>query len=360
MFETMFWKSNKKGKFSILLLALLLVYVSYFWPKPSFSKRVNPGSHSPLVRGSLARLGYGKNDFPLRSDLWTEKIHLCIMFNLANLANEENINILTSYYFPFFKNITLIFDGHPNYNFSSVPDFVNVLLCNSNWAWYQHKCIRKCIQHNNSETEGHLYIADDMFINITKMAELDKSKIWFIVNEKKSMSWIQNPGPKGWGWQWWGPPHGNNVKLNNTIQSFPSKWKDNLEKYHGFPDNFSVVATSDIVYIPRTAVSKILPVSGSHHPARGPVLWDRHPPGCQCGLTWLCQDGIRLLVGRQKCGGDKTCIEDCSFCASCQTGVGWACCFMGRLYGTTAEQNYTRKQGKNPRWIVIGLFCQSG
>ena len=260
MFETMFWKSNKKGKFSILLLALLLVYVSYFWPKPSFSKRVNPGSHSPLVRGSLARLGYGKNDFPLRSDLWTEKIHLCIMFNLANLANEENINILTSYYFPFFKNITLIFDGHPNYNFSSVPDFVNVLLCNSNWAWYQHKCIRKCIQHNNSETEGHLYIADDMFINITKMAELDKSKIWFIVNEKKSMSWIQNPGPKGWGWQWWGPPHGNNVKLNNTIQSFPSKWKDNLEKYHGFPDNFSVVATSDIVYIPRTAVSKILPV----------------------------------------------------------------------------------------------------
>jgi hypothetical protein len=183
------------------------------------------------------------------------------MFNLAHLKPNKNlINVLISYYFPFFKNISLIFDGHPNYNFTSVPSFVNVMFCDSHLGWYQQKCIRKCIQQNDSETEGHLYIADDMFINITKMAELPKSKIWYVGNSKKSMSWIENPGPKGWGWQWWGPPYGNNVKLKNTIQSFPRKWQVILEKYHSFPDNFSVIATSDIIYIPQSKVPEIIPV----------------------------------------------------------------------------------------------------
>ena len=249
--------------FSILLLAILLVYVFYFCTIQSSPNVANPGSNSSLVRGSLFRLGYGQDNFPARSHLWTEKIHLCIMFNMApgHPLNEKILNLLISYYFPYFKDITIIFDGHPKYNFSSVPVFVNVLLCESHFGWYQHKCIQQCIQQNNSATEGHLYISDDMFINITKMVELDKSKIWFNVpDQTKSMSWIMNPGPKGWGWVWWGPPHGNNIKLNNTIESFPSKWKGKLEKYHGFPDNFGVVGTSDIVFIPETVVPMILPV----------------------------------------------------------------------------------------------------
>ena len=180
-----------------------------------FYKRSDPktnqlfvsGYNSTLVKESLKRLGYGLFDFPERKELWTYKTHLCIMFNLKYVKPNKNvINILISYYFPFFKIISLIFDGHPNYNYTSVPPFVNVMFCDSHWGWYQQKCIRKCIQQNYSEAEGHLYISDDMFINITKMAELPKSKIWYVDNGKKSMSWIENPGPKGWGWHWWGPP----------------------------------------------------------------------------------------------------------------------------------------------------------
>ena len=168
--------------------------------------------------------------------------------------------MLLSYYYPFFVKITLIFDGNPQYNFSSLPSFAKVLFCDSHLGWYQHKCIRKCINQGSNETQGYLYISDDMFINITKMAQLPRSKVWFLENAKKSFSWIQNPGAAGWGWQWWGPPYENSLKLTNIIYSFPKIWRNKLKKYSGFPDNFSVVATSDIIYIPQRVVPEILPV----------------------------------------------------------------------------------------------------
>ena len=64
---------------------------------------------------------------------------------------------------------------------------------------------------------------------------------------------------RGWDWPRWGK-NGNSLKFNKTIQSLPNKWKQILEKHHGFPDNFNVTAISDIVFIPRVMVPKILPV----------------------------------------------------------------------------------------------------
>lgn len=211
------------------------------------------------LRGSLNRLGYTLADLPPRNFLWTHNIQLCVMFNLnAIKPNKKVIDLLIAYYFPFFKHIFLIFDGPPKNDLPLIPSFVKVLSCESYIGWYQHKCIQKCIHQNESNTEGFLYLADDMFINISKMADLQKDKIWFLQNNKKSFSWILNPGSKGWDW-WWGKD-GNSLKLNKTIKSLPTKWIQILEKHHGFPDNFDVIATSDIIFIPSVAVPKILPV----------------------------------------------------------------------------------------------------
>lgn len=271
------------------LLPLLLLIFILIPIKTDFGCQDGPTDgwredfNSSLVRDSLRRLGHGLQDFPGRGRLWTGAVRLCVMFNLNNVGPSERvINLLISYYFPFFKHISLVFDGHPNYNFSSVPSFVDILFCDSHLGFYQHKCIRQCIQQTNSDTEGYLYISDDMFINITKMTALPKTEIWFLENQRRSMSWIQNlhgdnrsrhlgphkqpPAcketvcPGGADWVWWAPPYNNSIKLKHTIESFPTEWQNRLKKHHGFPDNFSVVAFSDIIYIPARILPELCPV----------------------------------------------------------------------------------------------------
>ena len=250
------------------LMTILLVYKIYWISTvQSYDSSLlvpdaiwRPEYNSTMVRDSLKRMGFTLADLPRRKYLWTQNIQLCIMFNLNSVnLNEQVINFLISYYFPFFQKISLIFDGTPTYNLSWIPSFVKVIECDSHLGWFQHKCIKKCIQQNISNIEGYMYIADDMFINITKMAKLPRSKIWFLQNDRKSFSWIKNPGLKGWDWPWWGWD-GNSVKFEKTIKSLPLKWITILKKYHGFPNNFNVTAISDIIFIPQIYVSKIIPV----------------------------------------------------------------------------------------------------
>ena len=246
---------------TLLLLLVLAVINTDMTAEDGPANCLHEDFNCTPLRESLGRLGHGLEDLPHRSKLWTASVRLCVMFNLNSVGpSEAVINLLIAYYFPFFKHISLIFDGHPNYNFSSVPSFVDVLFCDSHLGFYQHKCIRQCIQQTNSETEGYLYISDDMFINITKMAELPKSEIWFLENLKRSMSWILNPPGGSWDWVWWAPPHNNSIKLKDTIDSFPTEWQDRLKRHHGFPDNFSVVMQSDIIFIPKRILPELLPV----------------------------------------------------------------------------------------------------
>ena len=91
------------------------------------------------------------------------------------------------------------------------------------------------------------------------MAAFPKNKIWYKKNMKRRFSLVLNPGPAGWDWCWWGVDR-NYAKFDKTIQSFPNKWKTVLRIYHGFPDNFSVAANSDIIFIPSEAVPQMLAV----------------------------------------------------------------------------------------------------
>ena len=214
--------------------------------------------HLTMVQSSLQRMGYSVDNLPPWSALWTDKIHLCVMFNLrGNKPKKDVTDILISYYYPFFENITLIFDGaywkRPDY----VPELVDVIGCESDRGRFKHKCIQSCMKQGTEETKGYLYISDDMFINLTKMADLPTTKVWFSKMITRKYSWILDPGPGGWDWVWWAPPAHNSKKLEYLINIMPSEWKEQLKKTAGFPDLFKAMATTDIIYIPRAFKSNL-------------------------------------------------------------------------------------------------------
>ena len=211
-------------------------------PLPSFKLK--------MIEDSLKKTGHKLTDLPPWSALWTDKIHLCVMFNLNNLRPKKDVDIiLASYYYPFFRNITFIYDNiweRPDY----LPEFVNYMGCKSSLGWYQHKCIRLCMQQGTEETEGYMYVADDLFVNLIKMAELPKTKVWFDTMLVRKFSWLVGPGAKAYDWWAWDPPVDISRKFKKIFDIMPVKWRDHLKKTAGWPDQFKARGYSDIIYIP--------------------------------------------------------------------------------------------------------------
>jgi len=215
--------------------------------------------NTTLVRESLKKFNLTLENLRDRPKFWTDNIQLCIQFNILHvIQDQKQLELLASYYYPFFKNIKFFYDGEQGTVANSSLSFVDIMRCDSHLGWYQHKCIQQCINEGTDTTKGYMYISDDMFINITAMADLPISKIWFTTIVAKNYTWIQNPGPNGWGWMWFGPPYDNAKKLVKVIDSLPISWIRNLTTNAGFPDNnFEAIATSDIIYIPQNKVAKM-------------------------------------------------------------------------------------------------------
>lgn len=184
------------------------------------------------------------------------------MFN--SVHKSKTVGLLLSYYLQFFDHITLLFSGQgplkkPHY----APDTVQALGCDSYYGWYQHKCLNICLSHADDHIRGFLYIADDMFINITKMGELDPSKIWcqrgkrYNYSKLTAMSKAELHKHK---WYWFGFPHYNEEKLKRVVDSFPHKWIERLKQNTGFPNDFEIQAPLDIIYIPRSLASPMMEV----------------------------------------------------------------------------------------------------
>ena len=221
--------------------------------------------YQQVIASTLSKMGYTLSDLPDPSKLWTENVELCIMFNLNGVSlgdNQEVIELLIAYYHPFFSHLTLLFDGDPAGTKRPIAkylsSYVDVLGCDSHVGWYQHKCIRRCLQQGTTETKGFLYIADDMFIDVSNMAELPTSKVWFIppgiAKYSEIIEMARNTRPTSW---WWGPPTNSAANLEIEINNLPSEWKDQLTKTAGFPDQFKALAISDIIYIPQTIAPKM-------------------------------------------------------------------------------------------------------
>ena len=216
------------------------VYGPYFFEPESKIMENNSSnrSESRSTNGSLSQ-----------SLVWTDRVQLCIMFNLANMSpNKQVINLLLSYYSFFFSHIMLLFDGNwsekPNY----IPKNIAFSGCKSLRGWFQQHCLLICLSQtwdNGDKPEGYLYIADDMFVNLTKMGSLPLSHVWYI-----------NPGQmnytarasllKTWHWP-------SNMKpLEIVINNLPAKWKQVLVQKVGFPDRLRAQGLADIVYVPQS------------------------------------------------------------------------------------------------------------
>ena len=111
----------------------------------------------------------------------------------------------------------------------------------------------------SDSVEGFLYIADDMFINITKMAQLDRTKLWtssmhtynYYELMKKSKAELHKI------WWWFGFPRYVEDYLHKTIKSLPEEWMEALKTNAGF---YEAICTSDIYYISASIAPRMITV----------------------------------------------------------------------------------------------------
>ena len=194
----------------------------------------------------LKLVGYEFPKLPNKATLWTKNVHLCIMFNWG--STEYRTRQLLSYYMRFFDAITLFLEGkHVNRNY--IPSHIQVFHVETGNGFFQQRCIEKCINQIAPNTVSHLYISDDMFINITKMSQLSLLKIWFIpvsVYKFGDTSTFHD-------WPWWDYTHGGQTQYNRfvaLINGLPQEWKQVLIDKVGFPNRIHGHAVADIVHIP--------------------------------------------------------------------------------------------------------------
>ena len=205
----------------------------------------------------LKRIGYHFPTVKWQSRIWTNNVQLCIMFNLKNMGpNIATVNLLLRYYLQFFKHILILFDGKwlkkPNF----IPHNVAFSGCHSKNGWYQHVCLKTCLQQTKKsrDVSGYLFIADDMFLNLTRMSTYSRSKLWYIKTSTCNYTELITKHPKDWHW---GPPNYFENVLESVINTMPSEWRNNLKEYGWSYDRLPVRGIFDIVYVPSSLAPKL-------------------------------------------------------------------------------------------------------
>ena len=102
----------------------------------------------------------------------------------------------------FFDNIMLLFDGKWPEKPSFIPEYDNFSECQSSHGLFQQKCLRTCVANGGRKrnVEGYLFVADDIFVNLSRMSTLPRSKLWFV--DMKSVYDYTNKDAFT-GWVWW-------------------------------------------------------------------------------------------------------------------------------------------------------------
>ena len=214
--------------------------------------------YSQAWLSDLKRLEYA---FPLHKkqyNSWTSDVQLCIMFNLMKMTPSEiTVNMILHYYLLFFSKILVLFDGEwpdrPKY----IPSSVAFSGCKSENGKLQHICLFKCMQYSKKRALGYLYVADDMFVNLTMMSSLSPYKIWYINPATINYTSVINDEPTGWHW---GHPDYYEYALKAVIDSLPTKWMNQLIETGGFPEYFSIRGIFDIIYVPEQYVNPLADV----------------------------------------------------------------------------------------------------
>ena len=221
----------------------------------------------PLIRyfdrGGFDLPDWIETQLTQRTALWTRDVQLCVMFN--SVISSKTIGLLLSYYLQFFSHITLISGTQLIVKPHFVPDSVQVFNCDSYYGWYQQKCLRICLENPASDrVEGFLYVADDMFIDVAKMSQLDRNKLWMIPAPTLfNYTHIVKGASKAElhrQWFWFGFPRYTEYYLQKTISKLPGEWIEALKTNTGFPSVYEVHAASDIYYIPSSFVPRMVEV----------------------------------------------------------------------------------------------------
>ena len=175
----------------------------------------------------LMQIGYTFPKLPEKSKLWTRDVQLCIMFNWG--STKYAIRMLLSYYLRFFTSIILLVDGNwPSEGTEGIQSLVKVISVDTKNGWYQQRALLKCLQNGNSDSTSYLYILDDMFINISMLSTLPKSKVW--LNEPRVFNFSNPETYYKDSWYWWENPKGTNFreKFEAIVNDLPQEWKQLL------------------------------------------------------------------------------------------------------------------------------------
>ena len=208
-------------------------------------------------RYDLKNIGYTFPKLPEKSKLWTRDVQLCIMFNWG--STKYMIRMLVAYYMRFFNSILLLIEGElPNEAVEGIPSSVRAISVETGYGWYQQRSLLKCLQNGNSNVTSYLYIADDMFINISMLSTLLTSKVWLIEPRVFNFHDLASNGDH---WYWWQGTGINFLeRFVEVVNELPYEWKQILSRNVGFPNRIHGNAVVDILHIPHALISNLTTV----------------------------------------------------------------------------------------------------
>ena len=205
----------------------------------------------------LSAMGYVfpamQNNQRWRMEDW-RKIRLCVQFNTNFPLLEENINstlkLLHSHYAQYFDRIS--YTGsipRPDY----ISEEIQYIQCNENQTGYfQQKCIVAHLESFPSE-DGYLYIADDAFIDFSRLSKMPFDKIWIQEGQRYNIT----NAKEFKGWYWWNSEYGYNSLIDHW-EKLPQSMKDKVAEATGSADIIRSNALADFVYIPQVSRKKFI------------------------------------------------------------------------------------------------------
>ena len=216
----------------------------------------------------LKTVGY---DFPkLQTSMpihWRKKdwrkIRLCIQFNTEIAVNEKTVELLHSVYSMFFDKIS--YSG-PIPKPSYLDNDIQYIHCkNARNGESQQRCLLAHLEAY-PDAEGYLYIADDAFVDLSRMSKLPRDMVWYlhgtVMDVRNRQTFDGNIYPI------WPLDQGYRA-LKYYVENLPLKWKDRLQELNGNRNIVRTIELADVIYIPeklRSAfVSTVKYFSGEPH-----------------------------------------------------------------------------------------------
>ena len=205
----------------------------------------------------IKKVGYTFPKLPIKSNLWTKDVQLCIMFNWG--TTEYTLRILLAYYLRFFSSIVLLYDGEwPNGSAVYIPEGVMSIQVDTKHGWYQQRALYECLKIGQRSNFSTLYISDDMFVNISMLGSKSLSKVWY--TKGKYIDFRNEAEVFSDDWWWWKLTDSNFYgKLQKVISSLPEKWMERW-KISGYPEKVCVHSIADTIYVPLTFSNDMLEI----------------------------------------------------------------------------------------------------